>query len=140
MSKKTGLDIGDVRIGVAVSDLLGLIANPRETYTRQTPKKDAEYFKSFVEREGIDEMVLGLPVNMDGTSGERVKIVRAYGDMLQENIPGIKISYMDERLTTVQAERSLIASDMRRDKRKQVIDQVAACIILQSHLDKLSRR
>jgi putative Holliday junction resolvase len=131
--------VGDVRIGVAVSDLLGVIASPRETYMRKRPEDDAAYFKKLAESESADEIVVGLPVNMDGTSGERVRLVKEYGDMLLSNIPNIKISYMDERLTTMQAEKELIASDMRREKRKQIIDKIAASLILQSYLDKQKR-
>jgi putative Holliday junction resolvase len=136
--RKIGLDIGDVRIGVAVSDSLGIIASPRETYQRRTLDEDAEYFKKLAESENADELILGLPVNMDGTKGLRARLVKEYGKGLGERT-GLKISYIDERLTTVQAERSLIEYDMRRKKRKQVIDKVAASLILQTYLDKMNR-
>ncbi|MDR2091648.1 MAG: Holliday junction resolvase RuvX [Clostridiales bacterium] len=137
--RKIGLDVGDVRIGVAVSDLSGLIACPRETYQRRAPAADAEYFKKLAEIENADELVLGLPVNMDGTRGERVRLIEEYGEGLRE-LTGLPVVYMDERLTTVQAERSLIESNMRREKRKLVIDKVAASLILQAYLDKIKRR
>ncbi|MDR2047076.1 MAG: Holliday junction resolvase RuvX [Clostridiales bacterium] len=136
--RKIGLDIGDARIGVAVSDVSGIIASPRETYSRQNPKKDAAYFKNLAETENADEIVLGLPVNMDGTKGARAASVAEYGEMLRSET-GVAVVYIDERLTTVQAEKALIASDMRRDKRKLVIDKVAASIILQAYLDKIRR-
>ncbi|MDR3294054.1 MAG: Holliday junction resolvase RuvX [Clostridiales bacterium] len=139
MARKIGLDLGDVRIGVAVSDPTGLIASPRETYKRQTPEKDAAFFQKIVTEESADEIVLGLPVNMDGTEGERAHLAREYGEMLKNSISSVRVGFLDERLTTVQAERALISADMRRDKRKEVIDKVAAALILQTYLDKLKR-
>lgn len=135
MKRKIGLDIGDVRIGVAVSDLLGMIANARETYTRKSLNADIKYFCDLAKVEDADEFVLGLPINMDGTMGERVEKTKAFGELLEKE-SGIKVSYQDERLTTVSAERVLLEADMRRDKRKKVIDKVAACFILQAYLDK----
>lgn len=136
MKHKIALDVGDVRIGVAVSDLLGITANPRETYVRKKDNltADIEYFCEYAKREDADSFVLGLPKNMDGSEGERAIITREFGTMLQE-ASGLPVYYQDERLTTVSAERMLIDADVRRDKRKKVIDKVAATIILQSYLD-----
>lgn len=135
MKRKIALDIGDVRIGVAVSDLLGMCANPRETYTRSPfEADDIAYFVEYAKKEDADVFVLGLPKNMDGTEGERVRITREFGEKLRE-ASGLDVAYIDERLTTVSAERMLIDADVRRDKRKKVIDKVAATIILQSYLD-----
>ena len=133
---KIALDVGDVRIGVAVSDLLGIAANPRETYVRKKGDLNADiaYFCDYAKREDADAFVLGLPKNMDGTEGDRAKITREFGDMLA-GASGLPVHYQDERLTTVSAERMLIGADVRREKRKQVIDKVAAAIILQSYLD-----
>lgn len=133
---KIALDVGDVRIGVAVSDLLGITANPRETYWRKKDDIDADikYFCEYAKKEDADAFVLGLPKNMDGTEGDRALVTREFGDRLQE-ASGITVVYQDERLTTVSAERMLIDADVRREKRKQVIDKVAATIILQSYLD-----
>lgn len=133
---KIALDVGDVRIGVAVSDLLGITANPRETYTRKKGDLNADiaYFCEYAKREDADAFVLGLPKNMDGTEGNRAVLTREFGDMLQE-ASGIPVLYQDERLTTVSAERMLIGADVSREKRKKVIDKVAATIILQSYLD-----
>lgn len=133
---KIALDVGDVRIGVAVSDLLGITANPRETYTRKKGNLNADiaYFCEYAKREDADAFVLGLPKNMDGTEGNRAVLTREFGDMLQE-ASGIPVLYQDERLTTVSAERMLIGADVSREKRKKVIDKVAATIILQSYLD-----
>lgn len=133
---KIALDVGDVRIGVAVSDLLGITANPRETYVRKKGdiQADIAYFCDYAKREDADAFVLGLPKNMDGSEGDRAVVTREFGDMLFE-ASGIPVYYQDERLTTVSAERMLIDADVRRDKRKKVIDKVAATIILQSYLD-----
>lgn len=136
---KIALDVGDVRIGVAVSDLLGITANPRETYVRKKNDIDADiaYFCEYAKREDADAFVLGLPKNMDGTEGPRAEVTRQFGDML-EKASGIPVYYQDERLTTVSAERMLIGADVRREKRKKVIDKVAATIILQAYLDSHS--
>ena len=133
---KIALDVGDVRIGVAVSDLLGITANPRETYWRKKGDVEADirYFCEYAKKEDADTFVLGLPKNMDGTEGDRALITREFGTLL-ENASQIPVVYQDERLTTVSAERMLIDADVRREKRKQVIDKVAATIILQSYLD-----
>ncbi len=134
--RKIALDVGDVRIGVAVSDLLGITANPRETYTRKKDdiNYDIQYFCDYAKREDADAFVLGLPKNMDGSEGDRAVVTREFGDLLSER-SGLQVFYQDERLTTVSAERMLIDADVRRDKRKKVIDKVAATIILQSYLD-----
>ena len=134
MGKKIGLDVGDVRIGIAVSDMLGMIANARESYTRKGLEKDLRYFTDLAKAENADAFVLGLPKNMDGTEGERAEVTREFGDKLHE-FSGLPVVYMDERLSTVAAERMLIQAAVRRDKRKKVIDKVAACIILQNYLD-----
>ncbi len=136
MKRKIALDVGDVRIGVAVSDLLGITANPRETYVRKKSDTNADiaYFCEYAKRENADAFVLGLPKNMDGTEGDRAVVTRQFGDMLEE-ASGLPVLYQDERLTTVSAERMLIDADVRREKRKKVIDKVAATIILQSYLD-----
>lgn len=136
MKRKVALDVGDVRIGVAVSDMLGITANPRETYVRKGKnfEQDIAYFVDYAKKEDADAFVLGLPLNMDGTAGPRVEVTREFGDALKE-ASGLEVIYVDERLTTVSAERMLIEADVRREKRKTVIDKVAATIILQSYLD-----
>ena len=131
------LDIGDVRIGVAVSDFMRIIANPRETYIRKNEDADIEYFIQLAKKEEADTFVVGLPINMDGTEGPRVELCRAFGEKLREK-SGLTVDYQDERLTTVSAERMLIEANVRRDKRKQVIDKVAATIILESYLNRIA--
>ncbi|MGI6594017.1 MAG: Holliday junction resolvase RuvX [Christensenellales bacterium] len=132
--KVLALDIGDVRIGLATSDSLGIIASGYETYTRQDEIADILYLKNFIEKNAIELVVIGLPINMDGTHGERVNIVKKFANKLLEQI-SIEVVFQDERLTTVQAERMLINHGVRREKRKQIIDKVAATIILQAYLD-----
>lgn len=132
--KKIGLDVGDKRIGIAVSDMLCMIASARESYERKDEDTDLKYFAELAKAEGADAFVLGLPKNMDGTEGPRAVLTREFGDKLQ-SASGIKVIYQDERLSTVAAERMLISADVRRDKRKKVIDKVAAAIILQNFLD-----
>ena len=133
--RKIGLDVGDVRIGVAVSDMLGMIANPYETYVRKSIEEDIEHFNKIKEEQNADTFVVGLPLNMDGTAGDRVDKTKEYVEKLKEKIDA-KFVYQDERLTTDQAERMLIDADVRRDKRKKVVDKVASCIILQAYLDR----
>ncbi len=136
-ARKIALDVGDVRIGVAVSDLMGICANPRETYVRCGDEdRDVAYFVEYAKKEGADAFVVGLPKNMDGTEGPRAEITREFGEKLRET-SGLDVVYVDERLTTVSAERMLIDADVRREKRKKVVDKVAATIILQSYLDKI---
>jgi putative Holliday junction resolvase len=132
------LDLGEVRIGIAISDIMNIIANGLETYTRQTLQKDVEHVANIVKERGVGTIVMGLPINMDGTKGERVEKTYAFAEELKK-VTDCKIDYMDERLTTVTAERVLIDGNVRRDKRKQVIDKLAATIILQSYLDMKSK-
>ncbi len=136
--RKLALDVGDVRIGFATSDIMGIIASGYETYTRKGAPKDYEYIRDFCKNNQVDTIVIGLPVNMDGTEGDRVTITRQFAEELKEYIGERKIVFQDERLTTVQAERMLIQGGVRREKRKKVIDKVAATIILQSYLDKIN--
>ena len=133
-----GIDYGDARIGLALSDESETLASPLGTYASQTMRKDIDYIAALIRQKGVGCVVLGLPVNMDGSEGERAQKTRAFGSVL-ERVGGIQVAYKDERLTTVSAERTLIECNMRRDKRKQVIDTVSAQIILQSFLDAKKR-
>jgi len=136
--RKMALDYGEVRIGIAFSDMLNIIANGYETYTRKELQTDIEYLANLAKEKEVDTIVIGLPINMDGTEGERALATRTFGDLLNKrtNLP---IKYLDERLTSVSAERMLIEADMRREKRKQVIDKISATIILQNYLDMFSK-
>ncbi|MDE5549009.1 MAG: Holliday junction resolvase RuvX [Clostridia bacterium] len=132
--KYLAIDLGDARTGIAVSES-GIIATGLETYKRVEESKDLQYIADLVKAYKIDVVVFGLPLNMDGTSGERVEKTKTFAEKLQPLISA-KIDYEDERLTTVVAEEMLIEGGMRRDKRKKVIDKIAATIILQAYLDR----
>lgn len=137
--KIMALDLGDSRIGIAFSDKMNIIANGYETYNRKSLKEDFEYISTLISKNDVDEVVIGLPINMDGTEGERVALAREFGNKLSEYIPNKKINYIDERLTTVSAEKVLLEADVSREKRKKVIDKIAATIILQSYLDIINK-
>jgi len=134
------LDVGDVRIGLAISDALGITANPLDTYVRakNDEDKDAQVLAKLAQDKGVERIVLGLPLNMDGTEGDRVVKTRAFAEALAR-YTSIPLDYQDERLTTVTAEHVLIEQGMRREKRKTVIDRVAATIILRCYLDRVCR-
>ena len=129
-----GVDFGDSRTGLAISDPMRSLASGRETVRSTGLENTARLVAEYAKAEGVSGIVVGLPKNMDGTEGERVEVTRDFGDKLHE-FSGLPVVYMDERLSTVAAERMLIQADVRRDKRKKVIDKVAACIILQNYLD-----
>ena len=135
-----GLDIGTVRIGIAQSDMLGMLASNLETYTRKYIKVDVAHIVQIIQQNNINTVVVGLPLKMNGEEGQSVQMVKDFVQelqaQLQEKNMQIPIVYQDERLTTVSAERVLLSANVRREKRKQVVDKIAAQIILQSYLDK----
>ncbi len=134
--RKIALDIGTVRIGIATSDPMGIIASGYETFVRTKDyEADLKNIARLAEEKQADTFVLGLPLNMDGSEGEKVREIRAFADDLRKYTDK-KIVFQDERLSTVSAEKALIESGMRREKRKKVVDKVAATIILQSYLDR----
>lgn len=133
--KILALDIGTVRIGVATSDIMEIIASAYETYRRKNMAEDVGYIANLVTKLGVGEIVIGLPLKLDGSAGQSVDMARNFGEELAKLV-SIPIVYQDERLSTVSAERILIESGMRREKRKDKIDSVAATIILQTYLDK----
>ena len=128
-----GIDYGKVRIGIALTDLLKTIASPYEVYKSVSLQKDVEYFVKLVKEKEVEKIVLGLPLNMDGSEGERAKRTRIFGEML-EKACSAPVVYQDERLSSVEAENYLLDGDVRRDKRKNLIDKVAATIILEDYL------
>lgn len=132
------LDVGDKRIGVAVSDPSRTIASPLETYTRVGYGPDARYIKALCERYETGAVLLGLPLNMDGSQGGQAEKTKAFGEVLLK--AGLSVEYADERLSSVAAERALIEGGVRRDERKQRVDKVAAAVILQQWLDRQSER
>jgi putative holliday junction resolvase len=132
------LDVGDVRIGIAVSDPARIIAQPLDTYRRVGYGPDSRYMKALCDTYETDEVLLGLPLNMDGSSGSQAEKTKAFGDVLQK--AGLRVFYWDERLTSVAAERALLEADLRRGERKQKIDKVAAAVILTQWLQRESER
>ena len=134
------LDVGDRTIGVAVSDALGLTAQGVETIRRKSWDKDFARLKELMELYETDTFIVGLSKNMNGTQGERCDVVRDFAQRLQKKFKGSQVVFWDERLSTVAAERSLIAADVSRAKRRKVIDKMAAVFILQGYLDNLGMR
>ena len=132
-----GLDLGDKTIGVAVSDLRRQVATPIEVIRREKFTLDAGRLLALLETRGAFGIVLGLPLNMDGSSGPRVQATQAFARNL-EKLTALPICYWDERLSTVAAERALLEADTSRKRRKEVIDQVAAGYILQGALDRMA--
>ena len=129
------LDYGDVRIGISLSDLLKTIASPYETYKRKNLEEDINYFINLTKEKEVTKIIIGLPLNMDGSAGERVNKTKEFGELLAKKT-GLEIEYVDERLTSVEAEEILIKSKVRRDKRKELIDKIAASLILESYLNR----
>lgn len=134
MKRALGIDVGEARIGVAVSDELGMLAHPVETIVvRDTPDPVARIAQLVAEKE-IAQIVVGLPKNMDGTSGPAAEKARAFADRLRERV-ACPVRHWDERLTTVAAQRYLHDAGRNVKQSRAVIDQVAAQIILQGWLD-----
>ena len=131
-----GLDLGTKTIGVATSDRTRMIATPIETIMRKKFTQDAERLLAIIAAENIGLIVLGLPVNMDGTEGPRCQSTRAFARNFARLSP-VQIVFWDERLSTAAVERMLIQADASRAKRDQVIDKLAAAWILQAALNSL---
>ncbi len=134
MNRIMGLDVGDKTIGVAISDLLGLTAQGITTIIRKSKKEDYSVLKQLIDEYNINRIVVGLPKNMNGSIGSQAEKTIKFAEKLKNKF-NIELIYQDERLTSKAAENMLIAGDVRRDKRKDVIDKVAATFILQTHLD-----
>jgi len=132
-----GLDYGEKTIGVSVSDPLGMIAQGVKTIRRKSWQADLGELRKIIEEYEAERLVVGLPRNMDGTFGPSAEKVRIFIEKLK--IFRLPIDTEDERLTTVMAERALLEVDVSRKRRKEVIDQVAAALILQGYLDRRSR-
>ncbi len=131
-----GIDGGTKTLGLALSDVTRIIASPLETIRRTKFKQDVEKLFAFAEEHKITGFVLGLPANLDGTEGPRAQATRAFARNLNKLTP-LPILLWDERLSTVAAERTLLEADTSRKRRAQVIDKLAATIILQGALDRL---
>ncbi|GAA6112446.1 MAG: Holliday junction resolvase RuvX [Apilactobacillus sp.] len=133
-----GMDVGSRTVGISVSDLLGWTAQGVEIISINEDEEQfgLERVAELVEKYQVTGFVLGLPKNMNNTSGPRVEAAKRYGDMLIEKF-NLPVDFVDERLTTVEAERMLIEkADTSRKKRKKVIDKIASELILQTYLDK----
>ncbi len=129
------LDVGDVRIGIAVSDPMGIIANPLETYTRRGDlSRDAQYIVELAKTKEVSSFISGLPLGLNGQENDQTRKTREFIEAIK-NLTDIEVKYLDERFTTLSAERVLIQGNVRRENRKKVIDKVAATIILQNYLD-----
>jgi len=143
--KMLGLDVGDRTIGVSVSDPTGLIASPVETIKRESTKQSIARIVELLIESRSEKIVVGLPKNMNGTIGPQGEKTIAFVKQLEKKLKyskrlegkEVEVIMWDERLTSKAAERTLIESDMRREKRKEVIDQLAAVYILQGYLDHI---
>lgn len=133
--RSMSLDVGTRTIGIAVSDLMGMIAGGVETIKRTTPERDFERIGQLIKEHDVDTLVVGYPKNMNGTIGECAQSCEAMAEELRQRFEGIKVVLWDERLSTVAAEKVLVDADLRRKKRKKVIDMMAAVVILQNYLD-----
>ena len=129
-----GVDLGEKRIGISLSDALGWTAGPLAALARVGWKKDLAALRSLILEHEVGRVVVGLPINMDGSTGEMARRTQEFVERFRLTV-SIPVETWDERLTTVQAERILLEADLRRDKRRHVIDSMAACLILQGYLD-----
>ena len=136
---RIGLDVGKARIGVAVSDELGLVASPRTVIHSKGWSSDIAHVGELVSEVGAGEIVVGLPVNMNGTLGPAAAEVEEFCRRLRECV-SVPVVTWDERLSTAQASRVLIEADLSRRRRRDVVDKTAAAIILQAYLDNLASR
>jgi putative holliday junction resolvase len=131
------LDHGTVRIGIALSDETRTIAQPREFIPAEPFSDFLNRLKEILREAEVDQIIVGIPRNMNGSYGPAAEKAREFASVLKEAL-SVPVREWDERLTTVQANRALIETGMRREKRKKKIDQTAAAILLQSYLDSLS--
>ncbi len=134
MPRVLGLDVGHKRIGVAVSDETRLIA--RSAGCIDAAVRPVAALRELLEKYATRELVVGLPLNMNGTESEQTQRVRTFVEGLQKNVPEAQVSFWDERLSTRAGERMLIGADISRKRRKEVIDGLAAQWILQGYLDR----
>jgi putative holliday junction resolvase len=132
--RSLGVDLGEKRIGLALSDPMGIVASPLEVHESQDRRSALAYIASLVRRHELGEIVIGLPLDMRGDSGPQAEAARAFADELRV-IVSIPVVLWDERLTTMQAERALLEGDVSRAGRRQRIDKIAASLMLQSFLD-----
>ena len=134
-----GLDVGDVRIGVAVSDGLGITAQPREVIRRSTPEKDVQAIRTLVEEAQAGQVVVGLPLTQRGEIGHQARKVLDFVERLRGELKA-EVVTLDERFTTTVAERSPSYAEMSPTRRKETVDKLAAQQILQTYLDRMRHR
>lgn len=133
-----GLDVGTKTVGMALSDVTRTVATPYDTIRRTKFTADAKTIRQVVEKNQVGALVIGLPLNLDGSEGPRVQSTRAFARNLAAHVD-VPMIFWDERLSTAAVERHLIEADASRKRRAQVIDRMAAAYILQGALDRLSR-
>lgn len=134
-----GLDVGEKRIGIAVSDPMGWTAQGHSVLQRRSLAEDLKSLRKICEEYQVERLVLGFPRNMNGTLGPKTLEIEEFGRVLTENLQ-LPIDYWDERLSTVSAQRTLLEADLSRKKRKGVIDKLAAVNILQTYLDRQANK
>jgi putative Holliday junction resolvase len=127
--------LGEVRIGLALSDPLGITAQPLESLRPAGPRKAIDAIVRVAREHEVHTVLVGLPLLLSGEEGTQATHARAVAEQLGKRLSGVRVVLWDERLTTVQAERTLIEAGMRRKKRKRTVDSLAALLILQSYLD-----
>ena len=136
------LDVGDKTIGIAVSDELLITAQGLETYERISLKKDTEYILGLIKEKECGTLVIGLPLNLDGTDSVQTEKVRSFREKMENKLRSngladMQVDWQDERYSTVEAEEVLLLANLAREERKKVIDKQAAVIILQSYMDRI---
>lgn len=129
-----GLDVGEKTIGISISDQSGLVAQGIDTLRRDNIFEDIEAIKEFVQKYQVERIIIGLPLKMNGSEGTEALKMREFMAIIKKNIP-LPIIAWDERLSTVASEKVLLAADLSRKKRRKVVNQIAAALILQSYLD-----
>lgn len=133
MTRILALDLGTVRIGIALSDPTGTVAGPLETIAHRERRKDVAAVAALARTHGAERIVLGWPRNMDGTSGPAARRAEAFAEALRK-VAGVPVDLWDERLSTVAADRALRDADVKRERRRALRDQIAAALILQGYL------
>lgn len=133
------LDFGTRRIGVAMSDPLGITAQQLPAIRREGDRRDIDVIANLAGEYKVETVVIGLPIRSDGTEGTQAARARAFGEKVRDRL-GVPVVTWDERLTTAQAERYLIEAGVRREKRKEVRDSLAAALLLQSAMDARNRK
>jgi len=128
------LDVGTKTIGIALSDELRMFPNPHSTLSRKGVRRDSDRIAAIIAERDVDHVVVGLPLELDGTEARSARLARQVGEAVRERT-GLPVTYIDERYSSVEAERRLVEMDVSRARRKEIIDQAAAAVILQSFLD-----